>query len=248
MPRRSHKKGLSKKAKGKQPMPSEDKAAPLIDPNPDHFTLGNSPSSNFPSTPDPTSQNYHLNIQRHHRSDQTPAAPCSSHSYPPHPPPPSALFKPLCRCRSSPTGSNALFKPFCRCRSSPTGSNEEPSMAGDSISEVPSSLRSEKAEETSEGDLPDWADTMLEKIDLLEAEFGKLRDAYRESQRENLILRFKLSCVTEIDRMRDFEKALTRVAAGCSTSEEFDSADLKMFQEYLWAKKCADENKKRKEE
>jgi len=40
---------------------------------------------------------------------------------------------------------------------------------------------------------------------------------YRESQREVLLLQFKLSLVTQIDRMRDFEKALTRVAPGYFT-------------------------------
>lgn len=42
---------------------------------------------------------------------------------------------------------------------SSTGSSFEPSMTADSTSEVPSGPRSEE----SEGDLPDWADTMLEK-------------------------------------------------------------------------------------
>ncbi|KAJ5903362.1 hypothetical protein N7504_005745 [Penicillium tannophilum] len=123
---------------------------------------------------------------------------------------------------------------------SPTGSSFEPSMAADSTSEVPSGPRSEE----SESDLPDWADTMLEKIELLTAESRNFRDKYRESQQEVLLLQFKLSLVTEIDRMRDFEKALTRVAPGYYTSEESDSADLKMFAEYLLAKQHADDKKR----
>ncbi|KAJ5552521.1 hypothetical protein N7494_001899 [Penicillium frequentans] len=115
---------------------------------------------------------------------------------------------------------------------SPTGSSFEPRMTGNSTSEVPSGARSEKSED----DFPDWADTMLEKIELLTAGSRNLRDKYRESQREVLLLQFKLCLVTEIDRMRDFEKALALVAPGYYTSEEFDSADLKMFAEYLLAK------------
>ncbi|KAJ5805774.1 uncharacterized protein N7503_003376 [Penicillium pulvis] len=123
---------------------------------------------------------------------------------------------------------------------SPTDSSFEPNMAGNSTSEVPSGPHLEK----SEGDLPDWADTMLEKIERLTVESRNLRDMYRESQQEVILLRFKLCLVTEIDRMRDFEKALARVAPGYYTSEEFDSADLKMFAEYLLAKQHADDKKR----
>ncbi|KAJ5986422.1 hypothetical protein N7451_010787 [Penicillium sp. IBT 35674x] len=113
-------------------------------------------------------------------------------------------------------------------------------MTGNSTSEVPSGSLLEK----SEGDLPDWADTMLEKVELLTVESRKLRDKYRESQREVLLLQRKLCLVTEINRMRNFEKALARVAPGLYTSEEFDSADLKMFAEYLLAKQHADDKKR----